>query len=49
MREGKGSHEIWVGPDGRHLALATGGKNNRDVPVGTLANIRRDTGLKELR
>jgi predicted RNA binding protein YcfA (HicA-like mRNA interferase family) len=44
-----GSHEIWSHPDGRWTSLAGGGKDNRDVPVGTLASIRRQTGLKELR
>jgi len=49
LREGKGSHELWVGPDGDTVALATGGKENREVPTGTLASIRRETGLRDLR
>lgn len=49
VRQGKGSHEIWRAPDGRRVALATGGKDNRDVPAGTLSSIRRDTGLEDLR
>ncbi|MDQ3632219.1 MAG: type II toxin-antitoxin system HicA family toxin [Actinomycetota bacterium] len=44
-----GSHEIWVHPDGRRVAVPGGGKENREVPAGTLASIRRDTGLEELR
>ena len=42
-----GSHERWVHPDGRRTTVA--GKSNDDVPSGTLARIRRETGLKELR
>lgn len=44
-----GSHEIWEHPDGRTVTVPGGGKANRDVPAGTLASIRRDTGLAELR
>jgi predicted RNA binding protein YcfA (HicA-like mRNA interferase family) len=44
-----GSHEIWRHPDGRQVAVAAGGKDNRDVPRGTLADIRRGTGLEDLR
>jgi len=34
---------------GRTVAVPGGGKSNREVPAGTLASIRRDTGLDELR
>ncbi len=44
-----GSHEIWEHPDGRSVAVPGGGKDNREVPTGTLASIRRDTGLDQLR
>src|SRR6266511_3359460 len=44
-----GSHEVWTHPDGRLVSLPAGGKDNREIPVGTLASIRRHTGLKELR
>ncbi len=44
-----GSHEIWEHPDGRTVTVPGGGKSNRDVPAGTLASIRRDTGLDDLR
>lgn len=44
-----GSHEIWEHPDGRSVAVPGGGKDNREVPAGTLASIRRTTGLNELR
>jgi len=45
-----GSHERWLSPDGASLVtVAGGGKDNREVPTGTLANIRRETGLEELR
>ncbi len=44
-----GSHERWERPDGRHVSVAGGGKDNRTVPSGTLADIRRTTGLEDLR
>jgi predicted RNA binding protein YcfA (HicA-like mRNA interferase family) len=44
-----GSHEIWAHPDGRFVVVSGGGKDNLDVPAGTLATIRKSTGLKELR
>jgi len=44
-----GSHEVWTHPDGRSVVLPGGGKDNREVPAGTLASIRRDTGLDDLR
>jgi predicted RNA binding protein YcfA (HicA-like mRNA interferase family) len=43
-----GSHERWAHPDGR-VSIAAGGKSNDDVPSGTLGNIRRSTGLEDLR
>ena len=45
----RGSHEVWRLPDGREVTVPAGGKSNRDVPAGTLAAIRRVTGLDELR
>ncbi len=45
----EGSHEIWAHPDGKLVVVAGGGKDNLEVPVGTLAKIRKRTGLKELR
>lgn len=44
-----GSHEVWRHPDGRRVVIPGGGKDNREVPTGTLASIRRDTGLEDLR
>jgi predicted RNA binding protein YcfA (HicA-like mRNA interferase family) len=44
-----GSHEQWTHPDGRHVTVAGAGKANGDVPAVTLANIRRSTGLEDLR
>jgi predicted RNA binding protein YcfA (HicA-like mRNA interferase family) len=41
-----GSHER---PDGRRVSVAGGGRSNDDVPSGTLRNIRRSTGLEDLR
>lgn len=42
-----GSHEIWRHADGRTVTVA--GKNSDTVPAGTLAAIRRTTGLEHLR
>jgi predicted RNA binding protein YcfA (HicA-like mRNA interferase family) len=44
-----GSHEIWAHPDRAPVVVPGGGKDNLEVPVGTLANIRKRTGLKDLR
>jgi len=44
-----GSHQIWTHPDGRRVVVPAGGKENREVPPGTLASIQRDTGIEELR
>jgi predicted RNA binding protein YcfA (HicA-like mRNA interferase family) len=44
-----GSHERWEHPDGRSVSVAGGGKGNREVPSGTLSDIRRRTGLEDLR
>jgi len=44
-----GSHEAWEHPDGRRVVLAGGGKDNREVPSGTLKAIRDQTGIRELR
>jgi predicted RNA binding protein YcfA (HicA-like mRNA interferase family) len=44
-----GSHEHWAHPDGRRTTVAGGGKNNEEVPSGTLGDIRRSTGLEDLR
>ena len=44
-----GSHEVWLHPDGRRVTVPGGGKDNREVPPGTLARSPTDTGLDELR
>lgn len=49
LRAGRGSHEIWEAPDNRQVTLASGGARNREVPAGTLSEIRRQTGIEELR
>ena len=43
-----GSHETWESPDGES-GVTVAGKDSDTVPVGTLAAIRRATGLKDLR
>lgn len=45
----RGSHEIWRHTDGREVVVPGGGKRNHEVPTGTLASIRRDTGIDDLR
>lgn len=44
-----GSHEYWAHADGRRTSVAGGGKDNRDVPVGTLRAMRQQTGIEDLR
>jgi predicted RNA binding protein YcfA (HicA-like mRNA interferase family) len=43
-----GSHETWRSPDGRR-AVTIAGKDSDTVPAGTLASMRRATGLDDLR
>lgn len=43
-----GSHEIWECADGTRI-VTVAGKDSDTVPTGTLAAIRRATGLRELR
>ncbi|GIK78436.1 MAG: addiction module toxin, HicA family [Acidobacteria bacterium] len=45
----RGSDETWRGPGGRQTTVPGAGDGSSDVPVGTLASIRRATGIKELR
>jgi predicted RNA binding protein YcfA (HicA-like mRNA interferase family) len=43
-----GSHETWRSPDGRRT-VTVAGKDSDTVPAGTLAAMRRATGLEDLR
>lgn len=43
-----GSHETWESADGARV-VTVAGKDSDTVPAGTLAAIRRATGLRELR
>ena len=43
-----GSHETWRSPDGART-VTVAGKNSDTVPAGTLAAMRRATGLDDLR
>jgi len=43
-----GSHETWESAD-RAQVVTIAGKDSDTVPVGTLAAIRRATGLRDLR
>lgn len=43
-----GSHETWENADGTK-AVTVAGKDSDTVPAGTLAAIRRATGLRDLR
>jgi predicted RNA binding protein YcfA (HicA-like mRNA interferase family) len=47
-RRQHGSHEVWASTDGQ-LRTAVAGRDSAIVPPGTLAAIRRQTGLDELR
>jgi predicted RNA binding protein YcfA (HicA-like mRNA interferase family) len=43
-----GSYETWRSPDGAR-AVTVAGKDSDTVPAGTLAAMRRATGLDDLR
>jgi predicted RNA binding protein YcfA (HicA-like mRNA interferase family) len=43
----RGSHELWQGLGGGSVVVA--GKDSEMVPAGTLAGIRRATGMDDLR
>lgn len=44
----RGSHEVWVHPD--HInKIVVAGKGSDTLPVGTLASIRKASGLEQLR
>ena len=43
-----GSHETWRAPDGTR-SVTVAGKDSDTVPPGTLAAMRRATGLDDLR
>jgi len=44
----RGSHEVWAHP-ARRDRIVVAGKESDTVPVGTLASIRRASGIEELR
>jgi predicted RNA binding protein YcfA (HicA-like mRNA interferase family) len=44
----RGSHEVWGKPS-EVTRIVVAGKNSDTVPAGTLASIRRASGLEELR
>ncbi|MEA2375128.1 MAG: HicA toxin of bacterial toxin-antitoxin [Thermoleophilaceae bacterium] len=44
----RGSHEVWARL-GRAERIVVAGKDRDTVPVGTLASIRRASGLDQLR
>jgi predicted RNA binding protein YcfA (HicA-like mRNA interferase family) len=44
----RGSHEVWAHPASRER-IVVAGKGSDTVPVGTLATIRRTSGLEHLR
>jgi predicted RNA binding protein YcfA (HicA-like mRNA interferase family) len=43
-----GSHETWRSADGTRV-VTVAGKDSNTVPAGTLAAMRRSTGIDELR
>lgn len=43
-RPGKGSHEIWIGPSGRSVAVPLG-NNRSDVDSRTIRQVVLDLGL----
>jgi predicted RNA binding protein YcfA (HicA-like mRNA interferase family) len=44
----RGSHEVWSKP-GEIGRIVVAGKDSDTVPVGTLASIRKASGLEQLR
>jgi predicted RNA binding protein YcfA (HicA-like mRNA interferase family) len=44
----RGSHEVWMHPDRRNR-IVVAGRSGDTVPAGTLASIRRASGLEQLR
>lgn len=44
----RGSHEVWEAGDGEARTMVAG-KDSDTVPAGTLAGIRQQTGMDELR
>jgi predicted RNA binding protein YcfA (HicA-like mRNA interferase family) len=44
----RGSHEIWGHPE-KSDRIVVAGKGSATVPAGTLASIRRASGIEELR
>lgn len=44
----RGSHEVWAHPDSQQR-IVVADRDNDTVPVGTLASIRRASGLERLR
>jgi predicted RNA binding protein YcfA (HicA-like mRNA interferase family) len=44
----RGSHEVW-GKPGAMARIVVAGKPSATVPTGTLASIRKASGLEELR
>jgi predicted RNA binding protein YcfA (HicA-like mRNA interferase family) len=45
---GKGSHRVFVSPDGKKVATVPKPKG-KDIAKGTLGEIRRQTGVSEIR
>jgi predicted RNA binding protein YcfA (HicA-like mRNA interferase family) len=43
-----GSHETWLSADGTQV-VTVAGKGSDTVPTGTLAALRKRTGLRDLR
>lgn len=41
VREGKGSHKIWIGPSNNKVSIP----NHRELKVGTMAQLLKDLGL----
>jgi predicted RNA binding protein YcfA (HicA-like mRNA interferase family) len=40
---------MWRHPDGRRVTVPGGGKANREVASGTLDQLRKASGIEELR
>jgi predicted RNA binding protein YcfA (HicA-like mRNA interferase family) len=45
---GKGSHRVFISPDGKKVTTVPKPKR-KDIEKGTLAEIRRQTGVEEIK
>ena len=47
LRQGKGSHEFWQNPATKQVVMLA--KHNKDVATGTVNDLAKDLGFKNLK